>query len=137
MTMLSFPSSVAEERTSVIFLISSILLGVMFLTLYGCGSGGEGDPMVSTTATPVGAMATLQWDPVQVQTGQPPIIGYYIHYGTQSSSRSGSCAYQNSTFVTAPIGTVTGLDKGSRYYFAVSAYNGVESSCSNEVFADT
>jgi hypothetical protein len=34
-------------------------------------------------------------------------------------------------------GTVTGLETGSRYYFAVSAYNGVEGACSNEVSTDT
>jgi hypothetical protein len=82
-------------------------------------------------------MATLVWNPVQPQAGEPSILGYYIHYGTQSPGQPGSCSYEDVIFVMAPSGTVTGLDINSRYYFAVSAYNGVEGACSNEVFTDT
>jgi hypothetical protein len=32
-----------------------------------------------------------------------------------------------------PTATVTGLDPSTRYYFAVSAYNGLSGPCSNEV----
>lgn len=111
-------------------------LAILFLLLTGCGSGGEQGPTISTTSTPTGATAVLAWDPVQPETGEPPILGYVIHYGRQSSGQSGSCSYEDSLFVTTPNGTVTGLDNGSRYYFAVSAYNGVESACSNEVSTD-
>jgi hypothetical protein len=110
-----------------------IALAVLLLSLGGCGSGEQGDPTITTTATPTGATASLTWDPVN----DPSILGYYIHYGKQSLGQNGSCAYEEAKFVTAPSGTVTGLDIGSRYYFAVSAYNGVEGSCSNEVSTNT
>jgi len=115
----------------------SMTMGVLFLLLSGCGVGGEQGPMVSTASTASGATASLVWDPVQPQAGEPSINGYHIHYGKQSPGQSGSCSYDDSAFVNTPSGTVTGLDTGSRYYFAVSADNGVESSCSNEVSADT
>ena len=93
--------------------------------------------MVTTTATPTGVMASLRWDPVQPRAGEPAILGYYIHYGKGSPGQAGSCSYDQAKFVTTPSGTVTGLDTDSRYYFAVSAYNGVEGDCSNEVSTDT
>lgn len=114
-----------------------IALSVLFLSLAGCGSGEQGDPTITTTATPTGVMASLRWDPVQPQTGEPAILGYYIHYGKGSPAQAGSCSYDEVKFVTTPSGTVTGLDTDSRYYFAVSAYNGVEGSCSNEVSTNT
>jgi len=106
----------------------------MFLvSLSGCGTGGQGEPTITTTATPTGATAKLSWDPVNDSS----VLGYYIHYGKQSLGQTGSCAYEDSKFVTSPTGTVTGLDKDSRYFFAVSAYNGVEGGCSNEVSTAT
>ncbi len=113
----------------------SIVLGLIFVSLTGCGSGDEQGPMISTspTPTPVGSTVSLVWDPVNDST----IIGYYIHYGKQSPNQPGSCAYHHGTFVSSPQGTVTGLDPGSTYYFAVSAYNGVRGDCSNEVEAQT
>lgn len=114
-----------------------IALGVLLLTLTGCGSGEQGDPTITTIATPTGVMASLRWDPVQPQPGDPAILGYYIHYGKGSPGQAGSCSYDDVTFVTTPSGTVTGLDTNTRYYFAVSAYNGVEGNCSNEVFTNT
>ena len=116
--------------------MTSMMAVGMFLSLTGCG-GSDGGPAVSSSATPTGATASLQWDPVQPAAGEPPILGYYIHYGTQPTNQPGSCSYQDSTYVSAPNGTVTGLNRGTRYYFAVSAYNGAESGCSNEVSTDT
>ncbi|MBM4127397.1 MAG: fibronectin type III domain-containing protein [Nitrospira sp.] len=113
--------------------VCQIVLGVLFLSLTGCGAGQQGDPAITTTATPTGVMASLQWDPVNDSS----VIGYYIHYGRQSPGQAGSCAYDDVRFVTTPSGTVTGLDTNSLYYFAVSAYNGVESACSNEVSTNT
>lgn len=107
---------------------STTVLGLILTSLTGCG-GGEGAPGVSTSAAPTGAMATLAWDPVQ----DPTVTAYYVHYGKQSSGQPGTCNYQDSQFVNAPTATITGLDPDTRYYFAVSAYNGLESACSNEV----
>lgn len=113
----------------------SIVLSLIFLSLTDCGSGDEQGPTISTspTPTPVGSTVSLVWDPVNDSN----IFGYYIHYGKQSPNQPGSCAYGQGTFVSSPQGTVTGLDPGSTYYFAVSAYNGVRGDCSNEVEAQT
>ncbi|WP_413936771.1 fibronectin type III domain-containing protein [Nitrospira sp. BLG_1] len=82
-------------------------------------------------------MVSLAWDPVNDSS----VIGYYIHYGKQSPNRLGSCAYDQEQFVSSQQsshqGTVADLDRGLTYYFAVSAYNGLESHCSNEVFIRT
>lgn len=130
-------STAINFQKSIIGLACSIILSVLFLSLSGCGAGGDGEPTISTTSTASGATATLAWNPVQPQAGDPSILGYYIHYGKQSSGQPGSCSYEDSKFVMTSTGTVTGLETGSRYYFAVSAYNGVEGACSNEVLTDT
>jgi hypothetical protein len=105
----------------------SVAWGLLSLSLTGCGPDGEQIREISTAST--GAIVRLAWDDVN----DPSVVGYYIHYGKQASNQPGSCAYDQATFVLAPEGTVTGLELGHTYYFAVSAYNGAESSCSNEV----
>ncbi len=105
-----------------------MMLGVIG-TLVGCGGGDGGDPVISTSATPTGAIVSLAWDPVQ----DPTVYGYHVHFGTQSSGQLGSCNYSDSMFVSNPSATITGLDPQTRYFFAVSAYNGLSSACSNEV----
>ncbi|MCP9463275.1 MAG: fibronectin type III domain-containing protein [Nitrospira sp.] len=104
-------------------------LGLLFTA---CGTGNEQGLMTSSLSA-AGAAVTLEWDPVS----DPTVVGYYIHYGKQSPNQVGSCAYEESQFVSTPQGTVTDLDPNSTYYFAVSAYNGVHSSCSNEVQVTT
>jgi hypothetical protein len=105
------------------------LLLTSFLFLSGCGSGGDGSPSVSSAPGQAGAVATLAWNPVQ----DPSIYGYYIHFGRNSSGQPGSCAYEDQQFVSSPNATITNLNPDTRYYFAVSAYNGLESACSEEV----
>jgi fibronectin type III domain protein len=90
----------------------------------GSGSGGGSQTAVAGTAS-----ASLAWDPVSDSS----VVGYIVHYGTQSPNSFGSCAYQQSTFSSSPSTTVTGLAANTTYYFAVSAYNGLESACSGEV----
>jgi hypothetical protein len=104
-------------------------LGIVLTSLTGCGAGGEGGPEVSTSSTPTGATASLAWDPVQ----DPTVTAYYVHYGKQSAGQPGLCSYQDAQSVNAPSATITGLDPNTRYYFAVSAYNGLNGPCSNEV----
>ncbi len=108
-------------------IVTGILLSIMpFLT--GCG-GGEGGPGNEVSAAPVGATASLTWHPVQGHS----VDGYFVYYGRQSPGRSGSCSYESSLFVESPSVMVTNLDPDTRYYFSVSAYNGLESACSSEV----
>jgi hypothetical protein len=107
-------------------IVAGLLLTMMpFLT--GCGGGGETGSVPS--AAPVGATASLAWHPVQ----DPSVDAYFVHYGRQSPGQSGSCAYESSMYVASPSATVTNLDPNTRYYFTVSAYNGLESACSSEV----
>ncbi|MDH5642374.1 MAG: fibronectin type III domain-containing protein [Nitrospira sp.] len=122
-----------EFRPSLVNKICSIALSLMFLSLIGCGASNEQGPTVSTTATATGATANLAWDPVN----DPSVIGYYIYYGKYSPNQSGSCSYEHKQFVPSTQGTVTDLELGSTYYFAVNAYNGIEGDCSNEVSTTT
>lgn len=111
------------------FIIAGLLLSVMPL-LTGCG----GDPSVTVapgggSTPPVGVTASLAWSTVQ----DPSVTVYFVHYGRQSPNQSGSCEYERSVHVTSPSVTVEDLDPNTTYYFAVSAYNGLLSACSNEV----
>ena len=113
--------------------LHSLLFASISTLLAGCGMEGGQGPIVSTTASATAATASLAWDPVN----DTSIVGYYIHYGKQSSNQSGSCSYDNVQFVPSPQGTITDLELQSTYYFAVSAYNGIEGNCSNEVYTNT
>jgi hypothetical protein len=110
-------------------IVMGLLLSFMPL-LTGCGGGGEtgSDPSVSASAT-----ASLSWDAVP----DPSVSAYFVHYGRHSAGHVGSCAYESSIHADSPSATVTDLDPNTVYYFAVSAYNGLESACSNEVSHQT
>lgn len=110
-----------------IFSTSIVLISSMLLT--GCGGGGEGAPAVSTSSSSALPTASLAWNPIQDSS----IIGYYVHYGRQSPGQSGSCSYESAQFVESPSATLSDLQPNTRYYFTVSAYNGLESACSSEV----
>ena len=109
--------------------VTGILLSIMPLLLTGCGGGGGGETGSTPSAAPAGVTASLAWHPVQ----DPSIIGYFVHYGRQSPGHRGSCAYEHSMHVISPEATLTHLEPDTRYYFTVSAYNGLESPCSSEV----
>ncbi|MDP1770244.1 MAG: fibronectin type III domain-containing protein [Nitrospirota bacterium] len=130
--------------------IIAVLLFAAVPLLTGCG-GGEGeigsDPSVTVTpgsSTPgrnapgsssggsapvAGATASLAWSPVP----DPSVMAYFVYYGRQSPGQPGSCAYEQSQYVGSPSAMITGLQPNTRYYFTVSAYNGLESACSSEV----
>jgi hypothetical protein len=106
-------------------IVVSLLLTTMpFLT--GCGGGGE-------AGGGAGATASLAWSPVQDSS----VYAYFVHYGQQSPGQPGSCAYESSMYVASPSATIINLDANTLYYFTVSAYNGLESACSNEISAVT
>ena len=98
------------------------VFGPLVCFLAGCG-GDDG---------PVGATASLSWDPGHTEPG----IIYTVHYGRNPSGGFGSCNYEQAVDVADPFVTIAGLDFTTRYYFAVSAYdpnNDVRSICSDEV----
>jgi chitodextrinase len=77
--------------------------------------------------------ATLAWDAVT----HPSLAGYRVYFGTAPGNYSQ--APGNGVNVGNVIThTITGLGNGTRYYFAVTAYDSSnnESAVSNEVFKD-
>jgi hypothetical protein len=137
LTKKQFPKKIGGTNTTRIPLpLTAIIAGLLFSImslLTGCGSGGEagGDPSITVTpgSGSVGATASLAWNPVS----DPSVTAYFVHYGQQSPNQSGSCVYESSISVDSPSATITNLDPNTLYYFTVSAYNGLESACSNEV----
>ena len=124
------PRTGVTETSSIPLRLTAIVTGLlltMIPLLTGCGGGEQTGSEPS--AAPAGATASLAWSPVQ----DPSVMAYFVHYGQQSPNQSGSCAYESSMHAASPSATVTNLDPDTRYYFAVSAYNGLESACSNEV----
>ena len=105
--------------------VASLLLTMMPL-LTGCGGGETGS---EASAAQGGATVSLAWSPVQDSS----VHGYFVYYGQQSPGQPGSCSYENSMFVDSSSAVLTNLDPNTLYYFTVSAYNGLESSCSHEV----
>jgi hypothetical protein len=99
----------------------------MMSLLIGCGD--EETAGREPLAAPIGVSKTLTWQSVE----DPSVIGYYVHYGRRSPGQPGSCDYESSIYVTYPSVTITHLVPDTLYYFTVSAYNGVESACSDEV----
>lgn len=124
-----FPQTRVTETACIPLHLTAIVAGLlltMMPLLTGCG-GGEAGGDASTA--PVGATASLAWQPIQ----DPSVYGYFVHYGRQSPGHRGSCSYESSMYVASPEAMVGGLDPDTRYYFTVSAYNGRESACASEV----
>ena len=110
--------------------ITTIVVGLLLAIiplLTGCAP--EDQTGSGSTATPVAATVSLEWQPV----ADPSVIAYFVHYGRQSPGQPGSCIYESSMYIDSPSATVPNLDPNTTYYFAVSAYNGLESPCSEEV----
>ena len=84
-----------------------------------------------TAAQAPGTTATLAWDAVTAAN----LSGYRIYYGTAPGTYLQS-AGQGLNVGNVTTYTVTGLSSGTRYYFAVAAYDTLnnESTYSNEVF---
>ena|SRR3990172_2357103 len=93
----------------------------LVLVLFGCGGGGgTGSESISSNA------AKLSWD----SNSDSDLAGYKIYYGTAPRTYGNPIDVRNTTTSTVPD-----LQKGVRYYFAVTAYDtsGNESGYSSEV----
>ncbi len=82
------------------------LTALLLLAVMGIG------PWVASSAR--AGQVTLAWDP----NSESNIAGYRIHYGTQSGSYEYSVDVKNETSCT-----ISGLQEGSVYYFAATAYD--------------
>ena len=110
---------------------STLLLAASAGLLAACGGGGDSQSTNANTGTSVNA--TVAWDFVP----DPSVRGYRVYFGT------GSGAYLQTYGTGLDAGnvtsySVTGLSRGTRYYFVATAYDatGNESGYSNEVFKD-
>jgi hypothetical protein len=123
------PQTRVTETVRMPLCLSAIVTGLLLMMipfLTGCG-GDEGGGAPAPAAK--GATASLEWTPVPDRS----VYAYFVHYGQKSPGHHGSCNYEASMWVDSPSATITDLDPNTRYYFTVSAYNGRESVCSNEV----
>lgn len=128
----SNPPNVMPKRISCLFSIvcavgcRTLLAGFFLLTLSLCSPGV------------FAADVTLGWDP-NIEEG---VEGYGVYFSQNVPgppySLFGYIALDELNNSDSPNVTVTALEKGSRYYFAVTAYDssGNESAFSNSVCAD-
>jgi Fibronectin type III domain len=128
------PRTRVTETTRRPLHLTTIVTGLLLLVMpffTGCGTGETGNQSTATggPASNASATAALSWDPVT----DPSVSAYFVHYGRQSPGQAGSCIYEHSISVDSSSAMVTNLDPNTLYYFTVSAYNGLESACSNEV----
>lgn len=108
---------VRSRRTS---LLTGILGSILCIaTVY--------QPVRGLSATPpVTYSVTLSWN----ASVNPGVAGYYLFFGTTSTTCTNSIAVGSST-----TNTITGLAGGVTYYFAAASYdtNGMESPVSDEI----
>ena len=108
------------------------VIGVcLVLALYSCGEAVTTDngPMDPSRGGGSQNTATLSWDP----DSEPDLAGYKVYYGASPGTYETSI---DVSYTTTYV--VTNLESGTRYYFAITAYDisGNESAFSNEVFKD-
>ncbi len=104
-----------------------LLLGLYLFSSTGCdGGGGAGEASV---APPVGATKLVEWEP----SPDPTVTGYHLYYGTRPRESNGSCDYEFSKYTSSPSVTLTELQFNTRYFIAVSATNGQQGQCSDEI----
>jgi len=87
----------------------------------------------STPPPPPSNSADLAWDAVTA----PNLSGYRVYFGTAPGTYLQALG-QGTSVGNVTTYTLTGLASGSRYYFAVTAFDalGIESDYSNEIFKD-
>jgi fibronectin type 3 domain-containing protein len=105
-------------------------IGLFLLVITGCSASDStlpsGDTLHSGDTLPSGT-ATLSWD----ASRGPDLAGYKIYQATASGAYETPIAALTMDITSY---TVTGLEVGTTYFFAVTAYtsDGTESSFSNE-----
>lgn len=105
------------------------LIGV--LMMFGCGESGSQNSVQPPVVSMSDTTAMLTWNSVDGYG----VTEYRMYWGKESTGTPGSCAYPNMKATPVTEITITDLDPDTIYYFAVSAFNGLESPCSEEVSA--
>jgi len=96
-----------------------IIIFIVFLLTFFCLL--TSDVAVAEASVTV----TLAW----AENQEPDVIGYKVHYGTFSKNYQYTVDVENNTSCT-----ISGLEEGKTYYFAVTAYNSLfESDYSKEL----
>jgi hypothetical protein len=112
------------------------ILFILFLIIVTAGCGGEVSSQLTTAST---GSATIYWNPVKTYNDNSSLIpaGYKILYGTASKhyTTTAKISIGQLTNTNSPSYTIKGLSRGTRYYFAVSAYDSsnIDSTLSTEV----
>jgi len=119
-------------------LFSSIFISLLIIVTAGCSKGGVSSQ--PTTPSPTGTgTATVFWNPVTTYTDNSPLTpaGYKIYYGTAPGyyTQTMNIMIGQLSNPNSPRYTINGLSRGSKYYFAVCAYDSsnVDSALSIEV----
>jgi hypothetical protein len=103
-----------------------LLLALYVTSSTGCNGEAKGEAAV---APPIGAIKSVAWEP----SADAMVSGYYLYSGSQSRGPNGTCDYEHSLFTSAPPVTLKGLNFNTRYFLSVSAFNGKQSPCSDEI----
>jgi len=113
---------------------AAILSLVLSLFLAACGGGGTTDGSSPASASTTSNGVTLAWNP---PSGTSNLSGYRIYIGTAPGNYL-QPAGQGISVGNVTTYTLLGLSGGTRYYFAVTAFDttGNESPYSNETFKD-
>ena len=138
------PHRMAPDRFTGRTFQNILTLAALAILTAACGGGGT-EAIEATSsgneaaAPPTGATssspntANLTWDAVT----DPNLSGYRVYYGTAPGTYVQSPG-QGISVGNVTSYVVTGLSRGTRYYFTVTAFDtsNNESSFSNEVFKD-
>lgn len=93
----------------------------------------EEELMLTTIPPEPRVSVHINWD----HSPDSNITSYYVYYGKQPTTLPGSCSYEESQSVETPPATISGLEPNTPYFFAISAFNESESSCSSEIMMVT
>lgn len=116
---------------------SILLISLFVIMMAGCG--GEITTQLTTVSSSGTGTATVSWNTVTTYTDSSSLTpaGYKIHYGTAPSyyTETANITIGQLTNPNSPRYAINGLSRGTKYYFAVSAYDSsnVESALSTEV----
>lgn len=96
--------------------------------------GGSNTPDNSNNPSGTTNFAELSWD----ASLDANVVGYKVYYGKNPNNYTTSIDVGLTANASQPNYKIENLDKGSRYYFAVKAYDtsSIESDFSDSVFKD-